>query len=147
MDFIWLFLGVGGGSRVAAFVALAGSAARTGVSTPAASSLRRRASTWGWSTDACVVGEGSGWSRTGVLMKVCSRGCGLGDRCRWSQQRHAAVDAQVDAGDEAACVRSEEQRGVAELVRFAQSPQRNRFGDVLLQKRTAFRRQAELVED
>src|SRR3989441_3468835 len=59
---------------------------------------------------------------------------------------HAAVDEQLDAGDVAAVVRRQEQRGLRDLVRVAHPTQRNRPDHVLLELLDLLLAQPQAVE-
>ncbi len=61
--------------------------------------------------------------------------------------RHAAVHAQVDAGDEGAFVGGEEDDRGGDLLRLANAAERNLAHDVRAELFHLFRREAHLAED
>src|SRR5258708_35677791 len=60
---------------------------------------------------------------------------------------HSAIDGQVDAGDVAAVVGSEEQRGFGDFLTAAHAPQRHLAGDCLLESIDLFLTHSRLAED
>lgn len=64
-----------------------------------------------------------------------------------SEQRHAAVDAQIDASYKAAGVGCEEKRGAREFVGMPHPAQRNRRRNRTGKIAALFRQDAELVQD
>src|SRR3546814_2989752 len=77
-----------------------------------------------------------------IFLSFCSK-----RRSGKSEQRHAAVDAQIDAGDEAARIRREEKRGARQFFGLADAPERDGARHHVDERRPLRGGDAELLED